>query len=70
MEIIRLSGYDIPEKVSIASRYLIPKSLEEAGITNTHVDEYTRAVLKSYNVQDKVKVIFTDSVLEVGHFNL
>ena len=25
MEVIRLSGYDIPEKVSIARTYLVPK---------------------------------------------
>eukprot|EP00596_Hydrurales_sp_CCMP1899_P000283 CAMPEP_0119035724 /NCGR_PEP_ID=MMETSP1177-20130426/2932_1 /TAXON_ID=2985 /ORGANISM="Ochromonas sp, Strain CCMP1899" /LENGTH=950 /DNA_ID=CAMNT_0006994419 /DNA_START=142 /DNA_END=2994 /DNA_ORIENTATION=- len=32
MEIIRLSGYDIPEKVAIATRYLVPKALKEAGL--------------------------------------
>ena len=32
MEIIRLSGYDIPEKVAIATRYLVPKALKDAGL--------------------------------------
>jgi ATP-dependent Lon protease len=32
MEVIRLSGYDIPEKVAIASKYLVPKALKEAGL--------------------------------------
>merc|ERR1712146_761583 len=32
MEIIRLSGYDLPEKVAIAKQYLIPKTRIEAGI--------------------------------------
>ena len=32
MEIIRLSGYDIPEKVAIGARYLVPKALKEAGL--------------------------------------
>jgi len=32
MEIIRVSGYDLPEKVEIAKRYLIPKAMEEAGL--------------------------------------
>ncbi len=32
MDIIRLSGYDIPEKVAIASRYLVPKTFIEAGL--------------------------------------
>jgi Lon-like ATP-dependent protease len=32
MEIIRLSGYDIREKVAIASRYLVPKALKDSGL--------------------------------------
>jgi ATP-dependent Lon protease len=34
MEIIYLSGYSTEEKQGIAKRYLIPKQLEEHGITN------------------------------------
>lgn len=32
MEIIRLSGYDVPEKVAIAEQYLVPKSLRDSGL--------------------------------------
>ena len=32
MEIIRLSGYDFPEKVEIAQQYLVPKSMKENGL--------------------------------------
>jgi len=32
MEVIRLSGYDFPEKVAIAEQYLVPKSLKENGL--------------------------------------
>jgi Lon-like ATP-dependent protease len=32
MEIIRLSGYDIPEKIAIATQYLVPKALKDAGL--------------------------------------
>uniref|UniRef100_A0A7S3P6J3 Lon protease homolog, mitochondrial n=1 Tax=Amphora coffeiformis TaxID=265554 RepID=A0A7S3P6J3_9STRA len=32
MEVIRLSGYDFPEKVAIAEQYLVPKSLKESGL--------------------------------------
>jgi Lon-like ATP-dependent protease len=32
MEIIRLTGYDTQEKIAIASRYLVPKALKEAGL--------------------------------------
>ncbi len=33
MEVIRLTGYDIPEKVAIASKYLVPKAMKESGLT-------------------------------------
>lgn len=32
MEVIRLSGYDFPEKVAIAEGFLIPKSMAESGL--------------------------------------
>jgi len=32
MEVIRLSGYDFPEKVAIAEQYLVPKSMKENGL--------------------------------------
>ena len=32
MEVIRLSGYDFPEKVAIAEQYLVPKAMKESGL--------------------------------------
>ncbi|KAL3919177.1 MAG: hypothetical protein SGILL_003886 [Bacillariaceae sp.] len=32
MEIIRLSGYDLPEKVAIGEQYLVPKSMRDNGL--------------------------------------
>jgi len=32
MEVIRLSGYDFPEKEAIANQYLVPKSMRESGL--------------------------------------
>ncbi len=32
MEVIRLSGYDVPEKVAIAEQYLVPKAMRENGL--------------------------------------
>jgi Lon-like ATP-dependent protease len=32
MEVIRLSGYDFPEKIAIAEQYLVPKSMKESGL--------------------------------------
>lgn len=37
MEVIRLSGYIEEEKVAIARKYLIPKSLERSGLMKKHV---------------------------------
>ena len=32
MEIVQLSGYDVPEKIAIAEQYLVPKAMKEAGL--------------------------------------
>ncbi|HEY3121196.1 MAG TPA: endopeptidase La [Vicinamibacteria bacterium] len=51
MEVIRLSGYTEEEKVEIAKRHLIPKQLEEHGLTADHVvitDQTLRAMINSY----------------------
>ena len=44
MEVIRLSGYIEAEKVAIAKRYLIPKSLERAGLAKNAV-RYQKSAL-------------------------
>jgi ATP-dependent Lon protease len=51
MEVIRLSGYTEDEKVEIAKRHLIPKQLEEHGLTGEHVvitDQTLRVMINSY----------------------
>ena len=32
MEVVRLPGYDLPEKTAIAQRYLVPKILQATGL--------------------------------------
>jgi ATP-dependent Lon protease len=44
MEVIRLSGYINQEKMEIAKKYLVPKSLEKAGLEKKSVT-YTREAL-------------------------
>ena len=54
MDIIRLSGYDIPEKVAIASRYLVPKTFHEAGLKTMEnvkaevLEETLELIVKNY----------------------
>jgi len=51
MELLRLSGYTEDEKVEIAKRHIIPKQLEEHGITPEHLlftDRSLRALINSY----------------------
>ena len=60
MEILLISGYTEMEKVKIAERYLIPKQLEENGITSEHV------VLK----EDVLLKIITEYTREAGVRNL
>ena len=45
MEIIRLSGYILEEKVEIAKRYLVPKQLKEQGFAEDEI-EFTDAALQ------------------------
>ena len=42
MEVIRLSGYTLEEKKAIARRHLIPKQMDENGITDANI-EFTDA---------------------------
>ncbi|ADN02578.1 hypothetical protein STHERM_c16380 [Spirochaeta thermophila DSM 6192] len=51
MEVIRLSGYIEEEKIAIARRYLIPRSLEEHGLAKDAVKYTTpglRAIIRGY----------------------
>jgi ATP-dependent Lon protease len=51
MEILRLSGYTEEEKIEIARRYLIPRQLNETGLTAEQVvlpDETVSKLIRSY----------------------
>jgi Lon-like ATP-dependent protease len=65
MEVIRLSGYDVPEKVAIAEQYLVPKSMRDSGLMverkkkvvdveeNKSKDEATEATESSPHEEEK-----------------
>src|SRR6188474_2498092 len=51
MEVLRLSGYTEDEKVEIAKRHILPKQLEEHGITPEHLlltDKALRVIINGY----------------------
>jgi ATP-dependent Lon protease len=51
MEVLRLSGYTEEEKVEIAKRHIVPKQLEEHGLTPERLvftDRALRAMIASY----------------------
>jgi ATP-dependent Lon protease len=51
MEILRLSGYSEEEKQQIARRYLIPKQLKSAGLSEAEIvftDEGLAGIIRSY----------------------
>jgi ATP-dependent Lon protease len=51
MEIINLAGYTQEEKLQISKKYLIPKQMDEHGITHDHIefsDEGVECVISGY----------------------
>ncbi len=46
MEVIRLSGYTLEEKRAIARRHLIPKQLDENGLTEANVEFTDSGIVK------------------------
>ncbi len=60
MEIINLSGYSHEEKVQISKKYLIPKQMDENGITQEHI-EFT---------DEGVECVITGFTREAGLRNL
>ena len=45
MEVINLSGYSQEEKLAISKQYLIPKQMDENGITHEHVEFHDEGVV-------------------------
>ncbi len=74
MELLKLSGYILREKREIAKRYLIPRALEEHGLSENDVtisDETLNAVVENYareagvrNLENKIKKIMRKLTLQ------
>ncbi|RLN70142.1 hypothetical protein BBJ29_008857 [Phytophthora kernoviae] len=80
MEVLRLSGYDSPEKLAIAKEYLVPKALERTGLQKSETtpeslgltDEAILTLVKQYcresgvrNLEKHVEKVFRKVALEV-----
>ncbi len=51
MEVIRLAGYTLEEKLAIAKKYLLPRQIKENGITARHIkldDDTIKKVISHY----------------------
>jgi len=58
MEIIDVTGYTVEEKMEIARRHLIPKQLEEHGLTDAQVvfsDEVVERLIEGYTRESGVR---------------
>ena len=58
MEVIEISGYTKEEKLQIAKQYLIPKQLENNGLTNKNVaftDDGIEEIISSYTAEAGVR---------------
>ncbi len=74
MEIIRLSGYIMAEKVEIARRYLIPKALESHGLDKSHITirkDALELIIDSYareagvrGLENRIKKIMRKAAME------
>ena len=75
MEIIRLSGYILEEKLEIARKFLIPKQLENHGLKKSHI-KLSRPVLREIidgyareagvrSLENNIKKIFRKATKEI-----
>jgi len=74
MEVIRLAGYILEEKLEIARRYLIPKALENHGLQKSQVTirkDALRAIIDGYareagvrTLENRIKKIMRHAAME------
>jgi ATP-dependent Lon protease len=58
MDVIRLSGYDFPEKITIAEKYLVPKAMRDNGLM---VDPASLSMSPSSNSDSNGEDLTADS---------
>ncbi|WP_243349698.1 endopeptidase La [Parabacteroides sp. FAFU027] len=80
MEIIKLSGYVLEEKVEIAKRYLVPKQRKDHGLKATEVsitDSALTAIVDGYareagvrSLENQIKKIMRKATLKIAEENI
>lgn len=63
MEIIKLSGYTLQEKLQIAKKYLIPKALDENGLDKKQfnlTDKAVEKLIESYTKESGVRNLYRE----------
>lgn len=58
MEVIRLPGYTEDEKISIADKYLVPKAIQQNGLTDEEIDitdDALKAIVQRYTREAGVR---------------
>ncbi len=58
MEVIRISGYTESEKLSIASKYLLPKQIQESGLRKSEIkisDSALLSIIRNYSRESGVR---------------
>ncbi len=79
MDVLRLSGYTEEEKLMIARRYLLPKQLEEHGLSDERVevdDEALTLVIREYtreaglrNLERQIAALFRKAARQIAEGN-
>jgi len=75
MDILRLSGYILEEKVQIAKRYLIPRNRKQMGLKNSQVEftvEAVKQIINGYareagvrNLENQIKKILRKAAVKI-----
>ena len=65
MEVIELSGYTEEEKLEISRRHLVPKQIEENGLTSEQISLQDEAITKVIEVDDYGSVTKEKSITVV-----
>lgn len=65
MEVVRLSGYDLEEKINIAQNYLVPTAVKEAGLVATEDNDVANTEPPAFT-DDSLRALIRGHAREAG----